>query len=58
MGAEILSTIQLWGPIIVTASCIITAAFPRPKNKFMSKVWDILNAIALNIGNAKNKEEK
>ena len=45
-----------WVTIIVTVASIITALTPTPKdNVWIVKIYKIIEAMALNIGKAKDK---
>lgn len=40
-------------PIVVTASSAICAVFPKPKEgSFLSKIFKLVNFLALNVGKA------
>lgn len=42
---------------VVTLASVIAAITPTDKdNKFIAKVMGLVNALAVNVGNAKNKE--
>lgn len=46
----------IWGPAVVTAASVITAATPTPKDDSVVKAaYSIIEAMALVVGKAKEK---